>query len=128
MKIESNRTHYLRWRLDLGEGDYSIRYHFTWQNNKDFENKYILKHHSKSRYSEITKQMADILIKEHGVSVEEVIGSLGLATEESQTQHIHNKTIISGTTITSLRGDATDVTLNSMEHKFYDITDLPLNQ
>jgi len=120
MKIQSNRTHYLKWKLDLGDGEYSIRYHFLWQSKKDFEQKYILKHHATGNLSIVSNDMAQHLIRKHAVKVEEIVASVYMQNNASESMRFQNKVIIDEKHITSMRGSDQDIQLNKMKHNFYD--------
>ncbi len=119
LKIDANRTHYLKWKLDIGDGHYSIRYHFLWQNKKEMEKKYILKHHAHSTFSEISEPMARMMINKHSIAEEEIVASAQLTNDKSNVSGIHKKTVIDDNTIKSMLGDTEDQLLNKMKHKFY---------
>jgi len=119
MKISANRTHYLKWHLDFGDKQYSIRYHFLWQSRRDLENKYILKHHSTGALSEISEQMAQQLIRDHGYKVEEIVASVHLQNSGPESMRFQNKVAIDETHICSMRGKDNDILLNKMKHHFY---------
>jgi hypothetical protein len=112
-KVRRNRTHYLKWELDIDE--LSVRYHFLWQDNAEKEKVYILKHHGKSVHTVISEQMAMILIKEHCIEETEVIAFVSMAPDGTR---IHNKTVIGNKFTRSYIGGSLDTETASMEHKF----------
>jgi hypothetical protein len=53
-----NAQHYIKWNIT---DDLSLRFYFTFQDRKNFENKYFLKSHSKKEYIEIN---SNIIVEE----------------------------------------------------------------
>ena len=120
MTIDCNRTHYLKWKLDLEGEELSIRYHFLWQDKKELEGKYILKHHSRSTHSEISEKMAKMFIKHNCTAKEEVIAYLDTQMIDSEMVRTHRKTVITDKHIRTFIGGREDVMTNEMKHKFKD--------
>ena len=127
MEIAANRTHYLKWKLDIGDLQYSVRYHFLWQSKKDMENKYILKHHKSGTLSVITHGMAQQLIKDHGTEVEEIIASVHIQNDGTESKKLQNKVVIGRKTIKSMRGLEDDILINKMKHGFFSKKNLGLD-
>jgi hypothetical protein len=48
-----NAQHYIKWNITA---DLSLRFYFTFQDRKHFENKYVLKSHKKKDYNEINSE------------------------------------------------------------------------
>ncbi len=114
MKLKQNRTHYMKWTLDYDS--LSIRYHWLWQDKPDEENVYILKHHNASTSCIIDEKMAQMLIKRHGIKVEEIVANVTLLRDGGRQ---HNKVVISDKRIESYRGGSVDELLGQMKHRFF---------
>ncbi len=112
--ISKNRTHYIKYQLDLGE-DYSIRYHFLWQGQEHKEKVYVLKHHGGSVNSIIEDKLALFMIKHHCTRITEVVASVEVTECKKR---LHNKVVISDDRIESFRGGRDDVLIKSMKHRF----------
>lgn len=68
-----NAQHYIKWNITE---DLSLRFYFTFQDRKDFENRYFLKSHAKKDYIEINSNIiVEELIKTSFSSIE-VFGRL----------------------------------------------------
>jgi len=65
-------THYIKYQL---KNDISIRYHYTWQDNQEFENVYIIKDHQKSIKHIIPKELALRMIED--LSTKEPVEIIG---------------------------------------------------
>lgn len=71
--IKCHRVHYLKW--DITE-DLSIRYHFTFQDKKELENRFIIKCHNDKVWNTIRDDVAEAIIKESNLESKEIIGKL----------------------------------------------------
>jgi len=72
--IGKGRTHYIKFQL---KNDISIRYHFIWQENQRFENKWIIKDHQNSLKETISSELALRMIEDLCVTPPvEIIGKL----------------------------------------------------
>ncbi|MEA3314980.1 MAG: hypothetical protein U9Q30_03920 [Campylobacterota bacterium] len=60
--INEHLTHYKMIKLD---DDISIRFFYTFQDKKNFENKWVLKSHSLKKYSILDKNALSLLLKLH---------------------------------------------------------------
>jgi len=108
-QVTSHRCHYLKFSLSIDE-QMSIRYHFTFQDKPDFENKYILKHHSLKTSSLLDEKMALALIKKYCTKKEEVVSHIAFL-EKGQREH--RKIVISEEHIKQVIGGSQDKTIKS---------------
>ncbi len=114
MRIDKNRTHYLKWELSL-DPSLSIRYHFLWQGQEHKEKVYVLKHHDGSINSILDDNMAKFMIKTYATRVTEVVASVQITECKKR---LHNKIVLSDDKIETFRGGATDILLASKKHNF----------
>lgn len=71
--IKCHRVHYLKWDIT---NDLSIRYHFTFQDKKELENRFIIKCHNDKVWNTIRDDVAEAIIKESNLESKEIIGKL----------------------------------------------------
>ncbi len=114
MRLDKNRTHYIKYELSI-DPNLSIRYHFLWQGQEHKTMVYVLKHHDGSVNSILDDAMAKYMIKQYATRVTEVVASVEITECKKR---LHNKVVISDERIESFRGGQTDVLLKSMTHKF----------
>lgn len=69
--INKHRCHYLKWDIT---DDLSVRYHFTFQDRRNFERQYCLKSHNSKTWSIIDEKMAEAIISEHNLNYIEIMG------------------------------------------------------
>lgn len=62
-KLNNNRCHYLKWVITE---DLSIRYFILFESQKDKVNKFYIKSHSTKEYSVVSKELAEVMLKELG--------------------------------------------------------------
>ncbi len=107
----AHRCHYIKFSLSLDE-ELSIRYNFTFQDKPDYENKYILKHHSLKTSSLIDEKMAISLVKQYCIKREEIVSHVYFLEKGKQE---HRKIVISEDSIQQVRGGHTDEILKTSE-------------
>lgn len=73
--LGKHRTHYLKW-VYIGNEDISIRYFFSFQDDKQKEGEFFWKSHSKKIYKELTRTEAELMLKNMGFEEKplEIIG------------------------------------------------------
>jgi len=108
-QTSAHRCHYIKFSLSLDE-QLSIRYHFTFQDKPDFENKYMLKHHSLKTSSLIDDKMALSLIKQYCNKKEEIISHVAFLEKGKKE---HRKIVISKEHIKQVIGGFQDKTIKS---------------
>lgn len=70
-----NAQHYIKWNIT---DDLSLRFYFTFQDRKNFENKYVLKSHTKKDYIEINSEIIIQELIKTSFSIIEIFGRLEL--------------------------------------------------
>jgi len=69
--IGEHNTHYLKWNIS---DDLSIRYFYMFNDKRAMEGKFFIKSHKNKEYSEISKEIAYIMIKDLKLQKQEIIG------------------------------------------------------
>jgi len=110
-KTNAHRCHYLKFSLSLDE-QLSIRYHFTFQDKQDYENKYVLKHHSLKTDTIINEKMALMLIKQYCIKKEEIVSHIAFL---GKIEREHRKLVISEEYIKQVNGGPTDEIIKTSE-------------
>lgn len=79
----SHQTHYLKWNIT---DNLSVRYHYSFIDNPEFVNKFILKDHANRSTAIITKDMAIELIG----NIRWAIEIIGYKTSNGYSKYIIN--------------------------------------
>lgn len=77
--INEHLTHYKIIKLDE---DISLRFFYTFQDKKNFENKWVLKSHSLKKYSILDKNALTLLLKLHNKDINKYKEIRGKVTEK----------------------------------------------
>ena len=80
------RTHYLKWQI---VGEFSIRYHMVWDDRRNMVNKYIVKNHAESEWTEITEKAADIILRASNINKENFIEVMGMVENKKYVKYIN---------------------------------------